>query len=304
MYRLIGAIQISWFTLSTLSRPVKRYAMTTLELTTLAYILCALLSLFFWRHKPMDVTQPVVLNCDFPLDQIVDGHGRSAAGPYKYTPLDFITRKEWLVTKAWTYYTNILRKLLCLRSRPVPKPVRYISSFGCPPLSPFLLLAVTIVTIAYTGVFIAGWNMHFPTSTERILWRTASLGSFIVTILGGLPEMIILIMQQRRQAAALAPRQHSGIEMELVEGAQSSVRNLQPHPPTRMQAFLQKLRNNTLDKDPEMDLSLVTLVFSTPLGALYTLFRLIILIEDAMAFRELPASVFMAINWSNYVPHL
>jgi hypothetical protein len=55
-----------------MTRPIARYAMTTLELTALAYNLCALVTLYIWRRKPMDIRTPVILVCSTPIREIAE----------------------------------------------------------------------------------------------------------------------------------------------------------------------------------------------------------------------------------------
>ncbi|KAL7775272.1 hypothetical protein CFE70_006190 [Pyrenophora teres f. teres 0-1] len=169
--RLIASLQILWFTLSTISRPIKGYATTTLEITTLAYIFCAWASMFFWRCKPMDVQDPIMVQCKVPLAAIVDRHGRSAAEHFHLTPLDFIDRQEWIGSKLWTYYVSLLRKMKIIYVYEKELPARHFSSFNfMAPDKPFVIL-ILMIACTYSAIFLAAWNLHFPTDLERLLWR-------------------------------------------------------------------------------------------------------------------------------------
>lgn len=291
-----------WFTLSTISRPIKGYATTTLEITTLAYILCALVTTFFWRHKPMDVQLPITLNCPVSLDQIVDRNGRSAAEHYHFTPLDFVSRQEWIGSKLWVYYTNLLRKMRIIHVYPKPLPIRNFSSFNFMlPDRPFLFIIVFLST-AYSSIFVAAWSLHFPTYTERLLWRISSTGTMVITLLGGTFEVVGMLLQYRRRRP-FVPDSDSEHQMHVIP---TPIRS-QPlvfKPVTKLEVIMQNARNKTPDKDPHYDIPIRSLVFTTPLCALYCWFRLILLIEDIITFRKLPASAFMAIDWSMYVPHI
>src|SRR5271155_5787431 len=50
LVRLITVVQILWFTLNTLGRAIQRLAITTLELTTLGFIMCTLGTYCLWAH--------------------------------------------------------------------------------------------------------------------------------------------------------------------------------------------------------------------------------------------------------------
>ncbi|KAF1956465.1 hypothetical protein CC80DRAFT_471860 [Byssothecium circinans] len=294
--RIICTIQIFWFTLSTISRPVVGYAITTLELTTLAYILCALAILFFWRSKPMNIQTSMMLECPTPLSRI--RRGRPPDETYYYTPLDFAGREEWIATRLWTYYVNMLRQMRVVHSYPRQLPVQHFSSFSCPiPTKPMIFIIFGI-TVAYTSIFVAGWNLHYPSATEQLLWRICSSGTMIITVIGSLFEVTIMFLQYQRRHSVTALVHNPDIEVIPRHPRPVSVKN------SRWQAALQNIRNNTPEKDPHFDIPIRSLLITTPLGALYCIFRAFILVEDVISLRELPASAFAAVGWSTYVPHI
>ncbi|KAF2476621.1 uncharacterized protein BDR25DRAFT_252761 [Lindgomyces ingoldianus] len=295
--RFICFIQMFWFTLSTVSRPIKGYATTTLEITTLAYIVCALATMFFWRHKPMDVQDAIFLDCHRTLDQLLGEHGRSAAGPYHFTPLDFVSREEWIASRLWVYNVNLLRRMRIIHTYQKELPIQHFSSFNFLILKRSMLFVSLAISLAYTSVFVAGWNLHFPTTLERILWRTCSLGTMMIVAIGGLFEILFLVQQYSRTT------QGEDIEMGHGPPLVRSHPLIKP-PPTRMQAAIRHAKNKTPDIDPEYDVPIRSLVVTLPLCALYSIFRLCILLEDFISFRRLPATAFMAIDWSTYLPHI
>lgn len=291
-----------WFTLSTVSRPIKGYAMTTLEITTLAYTFCTIAILFFWRHKPMDVQYPFVLPCDYSLDQIVDRNGRNAADQYYITPLEFVSREEWIGSKLWTYYVNLLRKLSIIHVYEKPLPIRHVTSFNfMPPDRPFLFIML-LMSLAYSSIFVAAWKFHFPSEIERILWQTCSLGTLCIVLLGGTFE-VIQIVREMHTRRRFTPDSDSENQIAL---APAPIRShpLPKEPTTRVEVILQNARNKCPDKDPHYDVPIRSLLITTPLCALYCIFRAFIILEDLISFRDLPASTFMAIEWSTYVPHV
>ncbi|KAF2006875.1 hypothetical protein P154DRAFT_421214 [Amniculicola lignicola CBS 123094] len=301
--KFISTTQMFWFTVSTISRPIKRYAMTTLETTTLAYILCAFTALFFWRHKPMDFHGPIVIECQAALEEIVDHKGHNAADPYHFTPLDFVSRQEWIGNRLWVYYVNLLRKLRIIHVFQQTRPVRRISLFDFPPPDRFMLFFMLGLTSTYTGIFVAGWNFHFPSYSEKILWRTCSLGTTIIVLIGGLFELIIIFREYRPQREPF----HSSVDPFIeIEAITPPIRaHLLPKPPeTCLETMLQQARNVTPNRDPHYDVPIRSLLFTTPICAMYCIFRLFILVEDAISLRELPASAFAVIAWPTYLPHL
>src|SRR4051812_1289419 len=65
LIRIIIVLQILWFSLNAIGRAAQNLAITTLELTTLGFIICTLGTYFFWFHKPLDVRSHMVLHCEY-----------------------------------------------------------------------------------------------------------------------------------------------------------------------------------------------------------------------------------------------
>lgn len=250
----------------------------------------------------MDIRTPIILECPTPLSRIADRRGRTAAEPYYYTPLDFISREEWIATRLWTYYVNLLRQMHVVHTYERSLPIRHFSSFNFPlPTRPFIF-AILGIAFAYTGIFVAGWNLHYPTRAEQVLWRTCTLGTMIITVIGSLFEVTIMFVQYRRRHTVSALVHNPDIEI-----MPRYPTHRPRHPsgePTNLQRRLQNLRNNTPEKDPHFDIPIRSLMITTPICALYCIFRAFILVEDIISLRELPASAFAAIDWSMYVPHI
>lgn len=252
----------------------------------------------------MDVQDPIILPCRFRLADIVNRHGRSAAEHFHFTPLDFIDRQEWIGSKMWTYYVCLLHKMKIVYVYRKELPVQHFSSFNFkPPNKPFLFLMLAI-SCAYSAIFLAAWNFHFPTGIERTIWRICTAGTMGIVVFGGVFEVIYILLETARRRPFLSDSDSTS-EHQLNE-IPVPVRShpLVVEPKTRWQLLLQNARNMTEDKDPHFDIDLLGLVVTTPVCALYCVFRAYIIIVDIITLRELPASAFMAIQWSTYVPHI
>ena len=123
--RFVTIFQILWFSLNCLGRALQNLSVTTLELTTLGFILCTLGTSYFWIDKPMDVLRPIILRPNISIATILVNAGESAREPYKTTPLDnFVGHDRWSWCLYWGYWMNILGKLgirFSARKRPVDK---------------------------------------------------------------------------------------------------------------------------------------------------------------------------------------
>ena len=92
--RAITLVQMTWFSIQCIARTIQHLAMSTFELSTLAFIFCSLNMFFFWFHKPLDVEAPITIRSDTKLADILIAAGDRARAPYKVTPLDFLDPPE------------------------------------------------------------------------------------------------------------------------------------------------------------------------------------------------------------------
>jgi hypothetical protein len=167
-----------------------------------------------------------------------------------------------------------------------------------------MLPVMLSIALAYAGIFVAGWNFHYPTPLEQFLWRLCTLGTQIIVTIGGCYEISMMLLEYQKHKRDAISHLVPNPDIELVPRFQTT--RLQPEsmgPPTRWQAILQGLRNRSEDRDPELDVPLLSLLITTPLCALYCLFRMFILVEDFVSLRRLPDSAFVTIVWSAYIPH-
>jgi hypothetical protein len=134
----ITSIQVIWFVSQLVGRAVQKLPVTTLELFTCAIVVCAAVTYAAWWNKPLDVRRPIVLDSNVPAASLVEH------------------RIEAFET--------------CLS----------IMDGGGLPLAhelsdslPFCSLFV--IPLAFGALHVIGWNFYFPTRTEQLLWRVASI---------------------------------------------------------------------------------------------------------------------------------
>jgi hypothetical protein len=176
MVRFITVSQILWFLINCLGRAVQHLAMTTLELTTLGFILCSLGTFLCWAPKPKDVMCAIVIKSNTRLEDILNEAGDAAREPYKFTPFDFVGRDKSSWILYWTYWINILRNLgivFASKKRPIDKiPDDLFRDLTTP-----TTILLFVVPISYAAIHIAGWDFHFPTHVERTIWHVATLAT-------------------------------------------------------------------------------------------------------------------------------
>jgi hypothetical protein len=292
-----------WFSISTIARPAQTLALSHMEITTLGYIVCGLATTFFWRHKPMDVQCPEILICSTNIKEILCDSGDAAADTYRFTPLDFASRKEWAGSVLWRYYVNLLHKMNIIFEHQKVRPIQRFSSFSFPPVTREMALVTLSLSLVYSGIFVIPWNFYYITETERILWHICSVGIMVLVVVGGAFEISYMLLKSKARSPKATGITSMKLRKTQSEAATSSIHALNKLSLSRVEKGLRAVRNNTPDKDPYYDVGLHSLIITTPLCALYTIFRAFILVEDIIALRQLPASSYGTVDWTLYFPH-
>jgi hypothetical protein len=299
--RLITVFPILWFCLNCLGRRAQHLAITTLELTTLGFILCTLGTYYLWFHKPMDVGVPVVLGPNATIAQLLIDADDSARAPYKCTPLDFIRRERARWQVHWTYWMNILRKLkieFATRTRPINKiPDDYFH-----PISRKATCFLVLAPISFAALHIRGWNFPFVTRIEQILWHISTL-AIMTSIIGYwfvdlftwkiVPFLRSHIFSSRssheetqEQEVAVLGHKHSQLQFSS----------------TVLPNISSSLRNNLRDRHPPLDIPLKALIPVIICGTVYCFAREYIF-EAFIYLRSLPPSAYETVAWSAFIPH-
>jgi hypothetical protein len=284
---------------------VLHLSITTLELTTLGFILCMLVTSFLWWHKPYEIGQAMVLRSNTNPADILLNAGDAARHPYQRTPLDFISREEWIISLFWTYYININQKIgIPIFARPVrSRPYDRIPTINWPMIGGFQWkILFGILSTTYSAIFVCGWNLSFPTYVERDLWRISSvyLTSF----------MLLTAPFDLYYFTAWGSESSQNTELQLRELEHSKSKPLQGRSEghklllKKFKIMGAELRNNSPEKDPMNAISLRALIPMTLSCVLYCFARAYILVEDILGLRALPDSAFLTVNWSQYFPRL
>jgi hypothetical protein len=328
--------QALWYFVNAMSRFAAGLHTTTLELTTLAIITNSVAASYYWAHKPADVSQTVTIKTTTSIQQIRQDAGLDE--PYDVTPVDFIDRDD----REWTF--NIYYDLGCrilaktgLNLAPRSRPIQYIRNDNFPRLDFNLLPPLLIFHIFFVGIHMFAWRFQFPSKPEQILWQVSVMVVLAEVLLADTLELWFRYMPEelevsgnrklhflfRKRAKGLfrlitfqkeQPCKHhnlSDLEIQLVrygehpdsDDAESNLTLAQPSkapppPPPKDQKSLGTMTY------PRAKISgrLITMMFGG--GFFYLLGRGYIWFEDFYSLRELPASAFQTVGWSNNLPHV
>ncbi len=301
LVRVITLVQICWFTINCIGRTVQRLAMTTFELTTLAMIACSLGTLFCWLHKPMDVEAPIPLIADITMAEILTQAGEEAGGRYEETPLDFLNPK-----RRWSWHAYWTRGVVVLRGTgllfvPCKRPFDHIANDNFPEPSARVMPILLFVHMAYAGIHVIGWNFHFPSSTERLLW----LISCCITI--AMIAFVWLEVTIVDQFPVFADRLRRGSKSEqpAAEQRRSEQRESQflTQPRGRIKTQISRRLTDRGKVARRWGMTFRTAYqVGLPFTA-YILARAYILVEDVTTLRSLPSSAFDTVKWHAFLPH-
>lgn len=269
--RALTLVQIVWFVAQSIGRCVQRLGLTTIELSTLAFILCTLSTFFFWRHKPLDVVTPIVLSCSKRMEDIVADAGHGPLTEFSQTPLDFVKppiSRTSLVVPFWIG----LRAVFDWRKERVSLPIKaFENSRTTPPRGIKVgdMVFAVVFIFAYSGIHLAGWDFAFPSKTEQILWRIASL-----TLLGSLVFYLLAVLVGVTFAGFIA------------------------------RTFFDNHTENTLMGLVKLLPRWAAILTHLPVIAAYCLARAYVVVEGFVGLRSLPRLAFASVEWSDVVPHL
>ncbi len=315
--RTITIFQVAWFSINSIARKAQHLEITTLELTTLAFIPCMFATSFCWFHKPTSVDRATVLNCKAPLEDTIKAADDKASPPYGRTPLDFVSREEWSGSLIWAHYNNILRKMhIRLFSRPVRcRPITRIPNDNWPKLNMKYGTVIISISLIYSTTFVLAWGFPFPSNIERTMWRASSVGIFGFTLFAAMYEPLIfqIYMARRQRCSHTKSGKRFANEQDIESSpAAPPLKNPSPHQSwygthaiaDKARKATAGWRNNSPDRDPALEIPPRVLIPLTLSCAAYCVFRAYILVEDVLGLRRLPPEVFKTVIWSNWFPHI
>jgi hypothetical protein len=160
--KAIAIVQISWATLQIIARTARKLPISQLELAVLAFAACAVVIYGLYWTKPNGIrctTTILQYQHQIPLET-----------------LPKIKRSEYDSFVRWFFTKNELGW---------QGPIRNDSTSTNGDGGLQLLTAMTLGAVLFCGIHVAAWNFTFPTRTETIFWRCASIyaTAFMPTLL-------------------------------------------------------------------------------------------------------------------------
>jgi hypothetical protein len=262
--KFITIVQIIWFLAQCVARAAQHLPVTTLEISTLAYIPCAIFAYILWWNKPYEVAVPTILRI-LPEQSNATAldrnryHGDPAKGLCKHWRQVETRRilKERVASgflfPAQEYRSYEISRQCgeIVRSSLVPVGVHGFSS--------------ALVFFVVGGIHLAAWNFAFSSLSERWTWRVCSLVIATIIPISWVVTSVLLKMFT-----------HSWWD-----GSECK----------------KKLDEYRIMRWVTMGIQGIAIL-------IYALARLYLIVEVFAGLRDAPAAVYKTPEWSNFLPHI
>ncbi|RYP67005.1 hypothetical protein DL771_007501 [Monosporascus sp. 5C6A] len=167
--KVFAIVQSGWLIVSSIARVHHGYAITELELATMAFIICALIMYIFWWNKPFGVEQRSL------LVWVISSSDEPA--PYGYVPgvrLDPFKPDKRVSDLDWDDFKTLVLEFGV--DHHLPSVALYLSG------------------MAFSAVHVAAWNWEFPTPLIRTIWRAATLTALTASCMPFIVIPILVIL--------------------------------------------------------------------------------------------------------------
>ncbi|KAE9378554.1 hypothetical protein N431DRAFT_329185 [Stipitochalara longipes BDJ] len=179
----VAVIQGTYLVAEIIARALQSLAISCLELTTLAFLVCTAATYYFWMEKPLDAEVPIHIHMDHSMASVLISAGTVAEKPFVNTPMDFVEQPGWNAWKRHAIFTNFGG----LRGRPIQ---RVPNDFVEPPITMKLALLLWFISVLHLSLGVCGWKFTFPTIFEKYLWRCTTLSLLVLVTFGGLTNVL------------------------------------------------------------------------------------------------------------------
>ncbi|KAE8338803.1 hypothetical protein BDV24DRAFT_165936 [Aspergillus arachidicola] len=278
--KTIVLMQIMWMVVQLIGRISAGLPVTLLEAHVAIQIPFAVAAYAFWWSKPLDIDVPIFL----PLD------GGAMQGHDVRTETQFERRGQPFITER-TSHSSVIHMIFR-----VWYDIVVFFDWRAE-----LVSAITAVLNA--GLHLIVWNSHFPSPTERLLWRLSAIGVGLFPILiylairkrGIRPYGIRYFYEARLNGGSLL-RQAVNLLGRFGRMFQDAC----------YQVDLESKDSTQQDGWPDwMPAWSRFMVLSIFVGGLlsYTLSMVYLIIEAFISLRSLPVGAYSNLQWSNIFPH-
>jgi hypothetical protein len=279
LVKILAVFQITWLIVQLITRTTRGYPSTQLEIMTLAFAACSLVTYLISLRKPQDVRVPIRIQAQrFPTPSEILTIANY--GPVVWFDVILFLRwssgrKRYWIPNTASHYVGERRWL----------GIRW-QRFGT------FWLGSAVGAIIVGVLHILAWQFVFPTPAERILWRVASVLTLTIpvayVVLGNVALAFFIVV------ARLSSRKTSSKDFK------SKAKRSSEAVTNKTNSFFEIFeRSPRLLRTARTYYSVLSFVgIST-----YSLIRLFIIIEAFRSLAYLPPQAYIA-TWTSNIPHL
>ena len=152
--KLIACGQALWLATQVVSRLYQHRAVTLLEVSTCAYVSCALLSYAAWWKKPQGCTSPIIITCS------AEAMSEICSGSFKgyYSEIQVTWKALFWAGRHWSKFMDAIDT----------------NNFMDLGYNVFLGLTALCPTL-FGAIHVASWNTRLPSGVELWMWRGSSI---------------------------------------------------------------------------------------------------------------------------------
>ncbi|KAH8123506.1 hypothetical protein LI328DRAFT_169330 [Trichoderma asperelloides] len=163
LIKAISITQIIWSTARILDRTVYGLAICALELTVLAFALCAIAIYWLYWDKPKSIGGRIT------VDELATEKGISKAYAYSTRHIFSLKRTQASFSKSETQVQY--------REAVDGAPLRIDTIREGKEFDNKTFWALLVGVVLFGGIHIGGWRVEFPSETHQMLWRVATMYS-------------------------------------------------------------------------------------------------------------------------------
>ncbi|KAM0252813.1 hypothetical protein ACHAQJ_007552 [Trichoderma viride] len=299
--KLITCFQVGYLIVQCIARGVQKLPVTTIELSTVAIVVCSIMTSICWMSKPQDVHYPIRIDMPVTMDRVLREAGPIAARTYRQTPLDFVDD----LTPSWAL--NI-QPFIKLPVGPHQRPLPRIGDSRLPWLETLESLYLCLATMVYASIHLTGWNFKFPSRVEQILWRVSSLilvgttGLFWVLETGAILQRYG--SEQKIWTRMFQKEDKSSVIVSVTEDVAETPATTSEVEPSMLESQQREVEKEEEPWAPKQ-LPLVWEFWTIfPVAFIYAMARVYILVEPLIGLRSMQAGAFDTVNWMAFIPHM
>ncbi|KAH0556555.1 hypothetical protein GP486_005587 [Trichoglossum hirsutum] len=183
--KTIACMQALWLIAQCIGRAIQRLPISTLELSSVAYVIYALSNYLFWWKKPLDVVVPTSVDV---VCTPAHHYSLQDMGFRRMSLLGGKFMKSFLGDKNYKPLSRI--------PNDYPGDLR----------AHFATIPMVVCCVVFGGIHCIAWNFSFPSRVEKIFWHVACILSIFIPLLISLILYLFVWMNKLRRRPEGFPR--------------------------------------------------------------------------------------------------